>query len=177
MPMMGPAEGEPVTPTAREARWWPAGLAWALWLLTLLAVAATAWFDQLLRRAGRPELVQLNAEGGVTLLLAAVSAATSGAVLASRRPRHPVGWLLLAFGLSLNAAGVALASTNYGVAHPDAPVAGLVASYVPATIVTAIVCNGLILLLTPTGTLPSPRWWCASAAPAASNASSCAGWP
>jgi hypothetical protein len=27
----------------------------------------------------------------------AVSAATAGAVLASRRPRHPVGWLLLAW--------------------------------------------------------------------------------
>jgi hypothetical protein len=28
-------------------------------------------------------------------------------VLASRRPRHPVGWLLLALGLSLNASGPA----------------------------------------------------------------------
>ncbi len=28
----------------------------------------------------------------------------------------------------------------------------------PATIVTAIACNGLVLLLTPTGALPSPRW-------------------
>ena len=95
-----------MTPTAREARWWPAGLAWALWVLTLLAVAATAWFDQLLRQAGRPELVQLNPGGGVTLVLAAVSAATSGAVLASRRPRHPVGWLLLAFALALTAGGL-----------------------------------------------------------------------
>jgi hypothetical protein len=30
--------------------------------------------------------------------------------------------------------------------------------YVPATIVTAIACSGFILLLTPTGSLPSPRW-------------------
>jgi hypothetical protein len=29
---------------------------------------------------------------------------------------------------------------------------------VPATIVTAMACNGLTLLLTPTGHLPSPRW-------------------
>jgi hypothetical protein len=29
-------------------------------------------------------------------------------VLASRRPRHPVGWLLLALALSLTAAGLAL---------------------------------------------------------------------
>jgi hypothetical protein len=78
-------------------------------------------------------------------------------VVASRRPRHPVGWLLLAFGLSLTAAGVTLAATNYGVAHA-APAAGLVARYVPATIVVAMACNGLTLLLTPTGHLPSPRW-------------------
>jgi hypothetical protein len=79
-------------------------------------------------------------------------------LVASRRPRHPVGWLLLGFGLSLSAAGVALAYTNYGVAEPDAPAAGLVALYVPATIVAAIACNGFVLLLTPTGALPSPRW-------------------
>jgi hypothetical protein len=53
---------------------------------------------------------------------------------------------------------VALAYTNYGVAEPDAPAAGLVALYVPATIVLAIACNGFVLLLTPTGALPSPRW-------------------
>ena len=57
---------------------------------------------------------------------------------------------MLALGLSLTAAGVTLASTNYGVAHA-APAAALVARYVPATIVTAMACNGLTLLLTPTG--------------------------
>src|SRR6266536_2758567 len=77
---------------------WPAGLAVALWALAMLSLAATAWFDHLVRQAGRPELVQLDA-GGVTVVLATVSAATAGAVLASRRPGHPVGWLLLAFGL------------------------------------------------------------------------------
>ena len=81
----------PVTPDARPARtrWWPGGLAWALWVLTLLSLAATAWFDHLLDQAGRPELVQLTAGSGVILVLGAVSAATAGAILASRRPRHP----------------------------------------------------------------------------------------
>jgi hypothetical protein len=31
-------------------RWWAAGLAWMLWGLTLLGVAAAAWLDQLLRQ-------------------------------------------------------------------------------------------------------------------------------
>jgi hypothetical protein len=93
-------------------------------------------------------------------VLGAVGTATVGAVVASRRPRHPVGWLLLALALSLTAAGVTLATTNYGVAHA-APAAGRVAQYVPATVVVAMACNGLTLLVTPTGRLPSPgwRWW------------------
>jgi hypothetical protein len=35
----------------------------------------------------------------VAVVLSAANAGTAGAVLAIRRPRHPVGWLLLTFGL------------------------------------------------------------------------------
>jgi hypothetical protein len=73
-------------------------LAWALWLLAPLGLAAVAWFDHLLRQAGNSDLVTLDAVT-VPHLVAALSATTVGAVLASRRPRHPVGWLLLAVGL------------------------------------------------------------------------------
>jgi len=139
------------------SRWRPAWLAWALWALAIVGLVVTVWLDQLLRQTGRPELVVLIPTA-IPPVLGAVSTATVGALVASRRPRHPVGWLLLGFGLSLSAAGVALAYTNYGVAEPDAPAASLVALCVPATIVTAIACNGLVLLLTPTGSLPSPRW-------------------
>jgi hypothetical protein len=150
-----------VTATARgtRRRWHPSWLAWGLWTLTILGLVVLVWLDQWLRQTGRPELVVLNPTAFAPVL-GAVSTATVGAVVASRRPRHPVGWLLLALGLSLTAAGVTLAATNYGVAHA-APAAGRVARYVPATIVVAMACNGLTLLLTPTGRLPSPgwRWW------------------
>jgi hypothetical protein len=139
-----------------RSRWRPTWLAWGLWTLAMLGLVVLVWLDQLLRQTGRPELVVLNPTAFAPVL-GAVSTATVGAVVASRRPAHPVGWLLLALGLSLIAAGVTLASTNYGVAHA-APAAGLVARYVPATIVTAMACNGLTLLLTPTGRLPSPGW-------------------
>jgi hypothetical protein len=152
-----------VTATARgtRRRWRPAWLAWGLWTLTILGLVVLVWLDQLLRQTDRPELVVLNPTAFAPVL-GAVSTATVGALVASRRPAHPVGWLLLAFGLSLTAAGVTLAATNYGVAHAT-PTAGLVARYVPATIVVAMACNGLALLLTPTGQLPSPgwRWWAA----------------
>jgi hypothetical protein len=141
--------------------WRPRWLAWGLWTLTILGLVVLVWLDQLLRRTGRPELVVLNPTAFAPVL-GAVSTAMVGAVVASRRPAHLVGWLLLGLGLSLTAAGVSLAATNYWVAHA-APVASLVARYVPATIVTAMACNGLTLLLTPTGRLPSPgwRWWTA----------------
>ena len=147
-----------VTAVARgtRTRWRPAWLAWGLWTLNLLGLVVVVWLDQLLRQTGRAELVVLNPTAFAPVL-GAIATATVGAVVASRRPRHPVGWLLLAFGLSLTAAGVTLAATNYAVAHA-APAAGLVARYVPATIVVAMACNGLTLLLTPTGRLPSPRW-------------------
>ena len=123
-----------VTPGTRS-RWRAAGVAWGLWTLTLLGLAATAWLDQLLRQAGRPELVQLDAEG-VAVVLAAVSAATAGAVLASHRPRHPVGWLLLAFGLVPPGLSYA-ASTHYAPGRPGTlPWAEQLATW-PATFVPA----------------------------------------
>jgi hypothetical protein len=150
-----------LTTTVRPARahWRPAGLAWALWALAMLGLAAVPWFDHLLREAGRPDLAQLDASG-VPGVLAIVSATTVGAVLASRRPRHPVGWLLLGLGLSVSASGAADGYAPYGLpVRPGAlPAARYVALYGPALLAIGITFIGMILLLTPTGSLPSPRW-------------------
>ena len=134
-------------------------LAWALWALTLLAVPTIVWWDQRLRQVGRPELAPLG-ESGVPYLLGMVSAATVGAVVASRRPRHPVGWLLLALGLVVAGNGVIYGYTNYGLlARPGSlPAADYVAAVSNGSVLPMAACLGFILLLTPTGSLPSPRW-------------------
>ena len=76
-------------------RRWPGVLAWTLVVVELVLLATPPWFDLLNRRAGRPDLAVL-APFAIPPTVAALMAGVVGAVLASRRPRHPVGWLLLA---------------------------------------------------------------------------------
>jgi hypothetical protein len=84
--------GEPRRPRRRSGPL-GAGLAWLLWALTLSGLAAAFRLDHLLRRAGRAELTICAHELAIVAVVAGM--ATVGAVLAGRRPRHPVGWLLL----------------------------------------------------------------------------------
>jgi hypothetical protein len=134
-----------VTPGGRVARprWWPGVAAWALWALAMLGLATVPWFDHLLRQAGRSDLVQSNADA-VPFVLAILSAATVGAVLAGRRPHHPVGWLLLTLGLSLSGTALAAGYAAYGLlARPGALPAAPRWSHSPQT--------------EPVRTLPRPR--------------------
>ena len=150
-----------VIPAARLPRphRWPGTVAWTLWALVMVACAVVPWLDRLLRQAGRPDLTQWDVRPG----LAVASAATIGALLASRRPHHPVGWLLLAQAVSLLATGAAAQSRAWGAAGRSRAAAshprggpGL-----PRRRGGGADPAGLVLLLTPTGSLPSPgrrRW-------------------
>jgi hypothetical protein len=151
----------PAAPTAQERRphRWPTLLAWVLWAFTLLSLPVINWLDQLLRQAGLSELAILEA-AGLPLAAAAVTAATVGAVLASRRPRHPVGWLLLVVGLSGQFSNLASDYVHYGVmVRPGGlPAAGYLTGFYNSGTVVMVTCIGFVVLLTPTGSLPTPRW-------------------
>jgi hypothetical protein len=146
---------------AARARRWPATLAWSLWALAIPGVGVMAWLSHLLRQAGRPDLAPLGPSDTTAYVVGMLSAVTVGALLASRRPAHPVGWLLLAMGLSVLGLGVSYGYANHGlVARPGAlPGAIWAAAYNnDVSFVPLATCLGFVLLLTPTGSPPSPRW-------------------
>jgi hypothetical protein len=147
---------------------WAAWLAWALAGLTMLIMVSAFWIGGLLWSTGR-EPRPSNATLGAVVLVT-VSAATVGALVASRRPRHPVGWLLLGVGLGLVVSLLVEAYVDYGLlARPGAlPGARYLAGFAYSTVPIWLSFAGFVLLLTPTGRLPSPRWrWWARLAAAA----------
>jgi hypothetical protein len=94
-----------------------------------------------------------------------------GALLASRRPRPPVGWLLFGVGLAVPLSLLVEWYTKYGLlGRPGSLPAAehLVGFAVLGFTVIWLACAGFVLLLTPTGRLLSPRWrWWARVAAAA----------
>jgi hypothetical protein len=136
----------------------------------MLGLAVAAWLDHLQRQAGSPETAWLLQPASIPLLVAAVSAATVGALVGSRRPAHPVGWLLLGLGLLVVGNVVVSGYVTYGLlVRPGAlPAASYLAGVANSIQVLWVACVSFILLLTPTGSLPSPRWrWWARVAAAA----------
>jgi hypothetical protein len=101
----------------------------------------------------------LNADGGSSPFWFSVALGVVGFVVAWRRPRNPLGWLLLGgatFGaLSQDASFYVVA--DYRLRHGGLPL-GWVAVLAQPGWAVSIVMIGLAILLFPDGRLPSPRW-------------------
>jgi hypothetical protein len=152
---MQPAGGQaPVTPdvTGRRFAIWLASPATALLLGGLvLALAVTVVPLGILAR-------QSVGSGGGVLVLGPVFGVV-GLVVAWRRPRNPLGWLMLgavAF-LVLSTDAGAYAVADYRLRHGGLPL-GWVAVLLQPAWAPAIALFGLTVLLFPEGRLPSPRW-------------------
>src|SRR5919112_820251 len=92
--------------------------------------------------------------------LTAVFYPSVGAIVASRRPQNPVGWLLCLYGLVISISYFCAEYAIYALlAQPDSLPAGEALAWIVSWILPIL--NGLqvfYILLFPTGRLPSRRW-------------------
>ena len=158
----------------RRRPWRTAVLAWALAGLAVIVLVPGIRLARLVDLAGPPGAQRTSAAtiaAYAAVVLATVSSAAVGAVLASRRPRHPVGWLLLGVGLAVALSILVEWYAKYGLLVRPGSLPGaryLVGFAVLSFTVVWLSCAGFVLLLTPTGSLPSARWrWWARLAAAA----------
>jgi hypothetical protein len=83
-----------------------------------------------------------------------------GALIASRRPHNPIGWICLAVGLLWMLGGLSEQYTSYGIAKPGSVpyLATIVALIQWMWIIPVGLLGTYLLLLFPDGMLPSSRW-------------------
>jgi hypothetical protein len=125
-----------------------------VWLsITVLSLAGAvltvmAWGD----------LKTQDAVSNLSTAPAAVLYATLGALVV-RRAGNVIGWLLLGIGAGLAIMSLASAYAVLGITHPGtlpAPeLVGLLAEWSFVPVLTGV---GFMLLLFPSGSLPSPGW-------------------
>ncbi|MEX2421304.1 MAG: hypothetical protein WD670_05740, partial [Actinomycetota bacterium] len=127
-------------------------LAWTAGAIVILGFVAKVWLDVL--NGGSHS----NLEMGVLEGLIYVTFPAAGVALATKRPRNPLGWLMLAIGTSFLSPGAAYAryaSTTNDGALPGAGLA--LALHYPGWVMF-IGLSGFLLMLFPDGHLPTPRW-------------------
>ena len=92
--------------------------------------------------------------------LTAISYAPVGALIASRHPANPVGWLLCIYGLAIS---LSYFSAEYAInallAQPNSLPAGQALAWIVSWLLPIIIgLTVFYILLFPTGCLPSRRW-------------------
>jgi hypothetical protein len=137
--------------STRTASW----LAWSLWTLSVALTALSLLLLALIR--SHPGIHVFDYWLGNSLVVIDV---TVGAIVASRRPENPVGWLLCLSGVATSTSTFASQYAIYALlARPDSLPAGEAMAWIASW--TLPIMNGVqvfYLLLFPTGRLPSRRW-------------------
>jgi signal transduction histidine kinase len=131
---------------------WAVGLAWASFGLIVAGFVAGVWLS-VLNGGVHSDLEAGGFESAIYLTFP-----IAGVALATKRPRNPLGWLMLAIGacfLSPLASYARYVSITSDGALPGAGLA--LAIHYPSWVVF-IGLSGFLLMLFPDGHLPSPRW-------------------
>jgi hypothetical protein len=126
--------------------------AWSVWALTVIGLAVAM------------ALPSAEADEDVWSLVAtlvfALSFATVGALVASRRPDSPLGWIMCGAGLAYALGGVSVTYVESTLARGDDDVLATLADWVSGWVWMLGIgpAATFLLLLFPTGRLPSRRW-------------------
>lgn len=131
-----------------------------VWLVMLVSLVVTVAMERRFSVAGRSDLLPGGSGTAVVYVVALLAPACVGSRLALIRPRNPAGWLFLALALSLCWNGFVQDYAAWGTLyHPGSlPAARTAAVYADGGFLSWIVLLTLIVLVTPTGSAPSPRW-------------------
>ena len=135
------------TMTPRAAFW----CALSIWVLTLSAAATALTYNQVHPLPPKLSGGTGNAVAGTVAVAFIAGFATVGALLGWKRPANPVGWLLSATGLSY-------AFANGGLLLLQSPGTRAWGTWSGWIYFLGIGFVVLVLLLFPTGSLPSRRW-------------------
>ena len=132
-----------------------AWLAWSLWALAFALTALSLLL--LILNLSHPNTHMFDWWLGNALVVIDV---TVGAIVASRRPENPVGWLLCLSGVFVSTSSFTSQYAIYALlAQPGSLPAGEALAWIAAwQLLVMIGLQVSYLLLFPTGRLPSERW-------------------
>jgi len=135
----------------RTAAW----LAWSLWVLSVGLAALSLILLALIR--SHPNVHIFDWWIGNSAVVIDV---TVGAIVASRRPENPVGWLLCLSGVAVSTSRFTSQYAIYALlAQPGALPAGEALAWVAAWLLPIMISLQVFyFLLFPTGRSPSRRW-------------------
>ncbi len=139
----------------RTARW----LAWGSCALTVALLAFAIVFGAATAASPGTESDGIGSLAAIVVFVLAF--ASVGALVASRRPGNPIGWIMCLSGLAYGVGGASISYVESFDPGKDAigPLGTLalwISSWVWILGIGPVVT--LLLLLFPTGRLPSPRW-------------------
>jgi hypothetical protein len=136
----------------RAAAW----VAWSTVVLCALLISLSVYLNS--RHAVGPDRFTV---GDLVWVVAFLGFPAVGALIASRRPGNPIGWLFCTAGVTLGLSSIA---NEYAIlallVEPGSLAGGAEAAWVDSWVwAPGFACIVLSVLLFPTGRPPTPRWW------------------
>lgn len=133
-----------------------------LTLETALLVGLGLWIAQAVKGVPGPVVAFVYVDGAVDVailavyILTAAGLATVAAVMVARVPGNRIGWILGAVAVWMTATFLLIISLNF--VHSPGDGRADLANWLGSWTLVPIVPTSLVLMIFPSGALPSPRW-------------------